>query len=281
MNSVLMSIKALYPQMGRGEKKIADWIMLHPRQLIEMSISELAEVCGCGDATVVRFSRRLGMSGYQGLKLGIAQELSSIDAQYDSTAVSKNDSCFEILKKHEREIMVALEYTRSVISAEAMEKAANLIMHAGKIVIFGLGNSSPIAVDAQHKFLRAGLYASAYCDNHMQAIAASHLKKGDVAIGISHSGSSTDVVHALKLARQAGAATVCITNYGTSPITKQSEVCLFTKAEETKHSILALSSRIAQLCIIDSIYTYIIAHSDSEVIDAIRETERALEQKKY
>ena len=68
-----MSIKALYPQMGRGEKRIADWILLHPHQIIGMSISELADVCGCGDATIVRFSRRLGLSGYQGLKIGVAQ----------------------------------------------------------------------------------------------------------------------------------------------------------------------------------------------------------------
>ncbi|MBD9097347.1 MAG: MurR/RpiR family transcriptional regulator [Ruminococcaceae bacterium] len=281
MTSVLMAIKALYPQMGRGEKRIADWILVHPQQLIGMSISELANVCGCGDATIVRFSRRLGQVGYQGLKISIAQELSANGSPAEPDAVLRSDSCFDIFRKRESEISAALEYTRSVLDRDAMDRAAEALMHAGNIAIFGLGNSAPIAVDAQHKFLRAGLYASAYCDNHMQAIAASHLKPGDVALGISHSGSSVDVVSAMRLAREAGAFTVCITNYGASPITRQSDVSLFTKAEETRYSILALSSRIAQLCIIDAIYTYIINHSDRAAMEAIRETERALEEKKF
>ena len=279
--SYLTSIKALYPQMGRGEKRIADWILLHPHKIIGMSISELAEVCGCGDATIVRFSRRLGLSGYQGLKIGIAQELSTLDKPQELSVITSADSCFDIFKKREQEVVVALEYTRNILSPDALEAAARYIMEADNIVLFGLGNSAPITVDAQHKFLRAGLPARAYNDNHMQAIVASHLKPGDVAIGISHSGSSTDIVYALKLARQQGATTICITNHGNSPITKHSDICLFTKAEETKHSILALSSRIAQLCIIDTLYSYIVVNKKDLSENAIRVTERALEEKKF
>ena len=279
--SYLTSIKALYPQMGRGEKRIADWILLHPHQIISMSINELAEVCGCGDATIVRFSRRLGLSGYQGLKIGIAQELSTLDKPQELSVITSADSCFNIFKKREQEVVVALEYTRNILSPDALEAAAKSIMEAENIVLFGLGNSAPITVDAQHKFLRAGLPARSYNDNHMQAIVASHLKPGDVAIGISHSGSSTDIVYALKLARQQGATTICITNHGNSPITKHSDVCLFTKAEETKHSILALSSRIAQLCIIDTLYSYIVVNKKDLSENAIRVTERALEEKKF
>lgn len=279
--SYLTSIKALYPQMGRGEKRIADWILLHPHQIIEMSINELAEVCGCGDATIVRFSRRLGLSGFQGLKIGIAQELSTLDKPQELTVAIHGDSCFDVFKKREREVVAALEYTRNVLDPESLEKAAKAIMESGNIVLFGLGNSAPIIIDAQHKFLRVGLHATAYSDNHMQAIVASHLKSGDVAIGISHSGSSTDIVYALKLARQQGATTICITNHGSSPITRQSDICLFTRAEETKHSILALSSRIAQLCIIDSIYNYIVLNKEDLTAEAIRVTERALEKKKF
>ena len=267
--------------MGRGEKRIADWILLHPHQIIEMSINELAEVCGCGDATIVRFSRRLGLSGFQGLKIGIAQELSTLDKPQELTVAIHGDSCFDVFKKREREVVAALEYTRNVLDPESLEKAAKAIMESGNIVLFGLGNSAPIIIDAQHKFLRVGLHATAYSDNHMQAIVASHLKSGDVAIGISHSGSSTDIVYALKLAREQGATTICITNHGSSPITRQSDICLFTRAEETKHSILALSSRIAQLCIIDSIYNYIVLNKEDLTAEAIRVTERALEEKKF
>ena len=74
MESIIIKMRSLYSDMGRGEKKIADYIFEHQKEIIGLSISELSAACGCGDATVVRFSRRLGLSGYQALKISIAQE---------------------------------------------------------------------------------------------------------------------------------------------------------------------------------------------------------------
>jgi DNA-binding MurR/RpiR family transcriptional regulator len=279
MGSVLLKIRGLYPKMGRGEKKIADWILSHPEDIIPMSISEFASACGCGDATVFRFARRLGLQGYQALKIGIAQEVASREPH--SVKIEKTDDCMTIYQKHAADIAQALEMTAGALSAEELANAANTILNARRVAIFGLGNSAPIAMDAQHKFMRAGLDATAYCDNHLQAIVASHLRAGDVALGISHSGSSVDIVEALRLSSQSGAKTICITNSGSSPIEKYSAIRLYTKADETRYTILALCSRIAQLAIIDAIYTYIVYNADAAANEAIRKTERALESKKY
>lgn len=154
-------------------------------------------------------------------------------------------------------------------------------MNARRIAVFGLGNSAAIAMDAAHKFLRLGLDAQSCTDNHMQAIIASHLDRKSVAIGISHSGSSKDIVDALRLSKIGGATTICVTNFGSSPIVEASDISIFTKSEETKHSILGMSSRIAQLTIFDAIYTYIVIHSDKEAVQAIYNTEFALKNKKY
>ena len=280
MESILLKIKRLYPEMGSSERKIADWLTANFQEIIGLSINELATRCGCGEATIVRFSRRLGLSGYQELKLKIAQE-SANTAQGGVLGVEQDDSCYDIFNKRIRDIAVALENTKAVLSPAEIEKAANIIKDARRIVIFGLGNSASIAVDAQHKLLRAGLDAIAYCDNHMQAIAASHLHKGDVAIGVSHSGASIDVVDALKTARETGATTICITNFGESPINEHSDIVLNTRSDETKYTILAMSSRIAQLAIFDAIYTYIVMHSNKAAVRAIKDAETALHSKKY
>lgn len=280
MESILVSIKEKYSQMGHSEKLIADWLMKNFSDMMNMSISELANNCGCGEATIVRFSRRLGLSGYQELKLKIAQE-SANTAAGGVMGIEQDDTCYEIFKKRISDIHIALENTKSVLNPEEFEKAANVLRTASRIVVFGLGNSASVAVDAQHKFLRAGLDAVAYCDNHMQAIAASHLHKGDVAIGISHSGASIDVVEALRTAKEAGASTICLTNFGNSPIQRVSDIVLNTRSDETKYSILAMSSRIAQLAIFDALYTYIVMNSNKAAVKAIKETETALQSKKY
>lgn len=278
MKSILLNIRSLYNTMGPGERKIADLLLSDPRSILPLSITQLAEKADCGIATPVRFSKRLGLNGYQELKIAVAQEVATLSNEKEQ--ISPTDSCYAMFTKRLRNIQVALQKTRSVLSPSAMDTAAKKIMNAERIVIFGLGNSAAIAHDAQHKFLRVGLNASACSDNHLQAIIATHLTPDCVAIGISHSGHSTDIVEALKLARISGATTICVTNYGSSPITEVSDICLFTQSEETQHSILAMSSRIAQLTIFDAIYTYIVANSSSSALEAIQNTETALRDKK-
>lgn len=279
VESVIQKIRTNYSEMGPAEKKIADFVTGNINDIMATSISELAELCGCGDATVVRFSRRLGFEGYQALKIAIAGDLGS--ASTISSEIEKTDSCYEIFSKRINDIAVALNNTQAVLDAEALEKAAKTIMHAKRIVVFGLGNSAAVASDAAHKFLRLGLNAQACTDNHLQAIIASHIDRQSVAVAISHSGSSKDIVEALKLSKIGGATTIAITNFGTSPIVEASDICLFTKSEETRHSILAMSSRIAQLAIFDAIYTYIVVNADKASMQAIYNTELALQNKKY
>lgn len=279
MESTIHKIRFLYNEMGSAEKKIADYILEHSGDIISYSISELSKLCGCGDATVVRFSRRLGFSGFQAMKIGIAQELSSASAI--SSEISKNDSCFEIFKKRISDITIALQNTETVLNSESLEQAAQTIMKANRVVIFGLGNSASIATDAAHKFLRLGIDAQACSDNHLQAIIASHLDRQSVAIGISHSGSSKDIVESLQLSKIGGASTICVTNYGSSPIVEAADIALFTKADETRHSILAMSSRIAQLAIFDAIYFYIVVNADKTSLQAIFNSETSLQNKKF
>ena len=278
MESIVHKMRFLYREMGPGERKIADYVSENPSEIVGISISDLAKRCGCGDATGVRFSRRLGFEGYQALKIGIAGELSHVSAVSE---VDKSDSCFDIFKKRIHDISVSLQNTESVLDPAALERAAGAIMHARRIVIFGLGNSAAIAMDAAHKFLRLGLNAQACSDNHLQAIIASHLDRQSVAVGISHSGSSVDIVEAMQLSKVGGATTIGISNYGASPLTKAVDISLFTKSDETRHSILAMSSRIAQLAIFDAIYTYIVVNSDRAAVQAIYNTETALQHKKY
>lgn len=279
MKSLFINVQAKYDEMGPSERRIADLLIADPGSILPLSITEFAKKARCGNATLVRFSKRLGLDGYKELKLAVAQEMATLSNPKEE--IVSEDTCYSMYTKRLYYIMDTLQKTRFSLKPESINRAAEKIMNARQIVIFGLGNSAAIAHDAQHKFLRVGLNASAYSDNHMQTIVASHLTSDCVAIGISHSGQSVDVVEALKLARISGAATICVTNSGFSPITEVSDICLFTQSEETQHSILALSSRIAQLTIFDAIYTYIVANSDTKATTAIRRTESALKEKKY
>ena len=278
MEKISIKIKMLYSQLGKAERKIADWIDGNPGKIISMSIVELAEQCSCSEATIVRFSKKLGLSGYQGLKIALASEGNSSSI---NTNISENDSAYDIYNKVCNDIYCSLEMTKKSLDPNALESAAEKICNAEKIIILGLGNSASVAMDMSHKLLRVGLNAVAYSDNHMQVIAASHLTENDLAIAISHSGSSKDIVDALKIAKAHGATTISITNEGKSPIDKETDILLCTSSSETKYNILALNSRIVQLAIIDSLYYYVAVKNSPIVLDSINQTEMSLLSKKY
>ena len=279
MESIIDSIQESYAKMGRGERKIADCILMDAKLVVGMSISELAEMCGCGDATVVRFARRLGLTGYQALKIRIAQEV-----KYNGTdfrTIESEDSCYDIFIKRRDGIVSTLEDTRKILSPRSLENAANAILNANRILIFGVGFSSSVAIDMQHKLMYAGFPATAYSDAHLQMISATHIERGDVAIGISLSGSSIDIVEALRTAKERGATTIAVTHYGISPIDEVSSIKICTQSSETSHANLGLCSRITQLAIIDALVSYLILKRGYVTSEAIKRSEKALECKLY
>lgn len=276
MNKTILNMKIHYEEFSKTEKKIADFLMQNPDGILPLYITELAERCGTSEATIVRFAKRLGFEGYQQLKIAIAQES---NLRPVSENITEQDDAFDIFSKVCQDIYCSLEKTRHGIQKQALQACCDKLLTADKILVFGLGNSASVALDTAHKIFRLGLNAVAYTDNHMQAIAAAHTNETSVVIGISLSGASKDIVNALQIAQQNGATTVAITNYGKSPIDKVSDIILHTVSDETNYRILGLSSRIAQLAIIDTIYSYLVCHI-KDANDKIAKTELALKTKK-
>lgn len=240
----------MYDEMGKSEKRVADWLFSHSGEVLPYSISDLAFKCESSEATIVRFSKRLGCSGYGELKLNLAKEH---EKKVIAPTITEDDDCYSIFEKVCNDAYMSLERTKKTLSPEAMSRAAEYISLARRVVIIGLGDSASVAEEASNKLLRAGCNSNAYSDTHMQAIAVSQMKPGDVLIGISQSGASKDIVEAMKTAKTKGATTMCLTSKERSPISRQSDVILLTDTEETRHSSLGLNSHISRLIVIDAL----------------------------
>ena len=276
MNRTLLKAQLLYNDMGKSEKKVADWLFSHSGEILPYSISDLASKCESSEATIVRFSKRLGCAGYQDLKLTLAKEH---DKRVIAPTITGEDDCYEIFEKVCNDAYMSLERTKKTLSPEAMTRAVRAITGARRVVLIGLGTSASVAEDAAGKLLRAGCNATAYKDTHMQTIAVSQLKDGDCLIGISQSGSSKDIVESMKTARTHGAATICVTSRERSPIVRQSDIVLLTDTGETLHSTLGLNSHLSRLVVIDAL-CYKIVYENSELAWEIGESEAELKSKR-
>ena len=282
-----ISSKAFYSRiqeklesLSKMERKTAECMAENQDKLIYASITELAELAGTSEATVTRVCTKLGYSGFQALKVSVARELVSQQEKIHEDL--KADSPPEmIIDKIFSSAIHTLTMTRKALDGKAVAGSIDALCRARRIAVIGNGNSGAIALDAQHKFLRIGLNVSAYTDDHMQMIAVVSMTKDDVLIAISHSGSSRDVAEAMQVAKENGATVISITNNGISPVSKLADIRLYTYSQETKYRTYAISSRMAELTIIDTLYTGVSLRLGDKAIQNFEALEKALVVKKY
>ncbi|WP_199738099.1 MurR/RpiR family transcriptional regulator [Falsibacillus albus] len=275
----IASIRSHYSQFSDTEKKIADYILGNPDKIIHSTINQLAEDLGVADSTVFRFCKRIGFKGYQAMKIALASEIVTPIKDIHET-ITEEDTVQTITEKVFRSNMKTIEDTLHITNESALESAVNMICSANRIDFFGNGGSGIIAMDAYHKFIRTGLTVYASNDSHIQLMTASQLTKNDCAVFISHSGSTTDILEVLKIAKDAGATTIGITNYGKSPLSKSVDIPLYTVSDETDYRSEALSSRIAQLTLIDALYVNIMTKRQSEGKQALKKMRSAISLKR-
>ena len=266
--------------LSKKEQKTAEYMAAHQGQLIYASITELAELAGTSEATVTRVCSKLGYRGFQALKVSVAQEMvrpqDKIERDLQTDATAEN-----IVEKVFSNAIETLVMTQKAMDMSAVERCIDVLSKARRIAIIGNGNSAAIALDAQHKFMRLGLDACSYTDDHMQMIAVSALKKGDVIIVISHSGSSRNAADTLCLANERGATSISITSNGISPVSKLADIRLYTYSQETRYRTYALASRMAELTIIDTLYTGVALRLGEKSVASFEALEKALVVKKY
>ncbi|MDF2887115.1 MAG: MurR/RpiR family transcriptional regulator [Lacrimispora sp.] len=253
----LTRIRAEYNQFTKTEKKVADYILQNYREVLFMSITDLAEACEVGDTSVFRFCKTLELKGYQEFKMQLSLSL------HDETTgqgrlegdISLKDSFAEVSRKVLNTNMSALEETYSLLNEESFDRVIRCLYEAKRICFFGVGASMLSAMKAVNKFLRIEPKVSCVSDSHMQAMVASMMGEGEVAVIFSYSGATKDTIHVAELAKRAGAATICITRFVKSPLTSFSDVTLLCGANEGPLQGGSTSSEISQMFLIDLMYT--------------------------
>jgi DNA-binding MurR/RpiR family transcriptional regulator len=276
----LIRIQSAIAVLKPAERSIAEFVLAHPEKVIYMSVSELGREVEVGDSTVIRFCRALGYEGYQEFKLRLAQDLVE-PVKFIHEKIGFQDTAAELVQKIFQTNLKAVENTQRSLDPAMVERAAEKLARATRIDFYGSGYSAYSALDAKSKFLRLGLVADAFADGHMQAMAASALGATAVAVGISHTGTSRDVVDALSIARAQGASTIAITNFSPSPITRGVDAVLLTASAETPFGGEVLTSRIAQLCVIDVISVAVAIRLGEPCLEFIHRASEAVKNKRY
>lgn len=271
-NSVVTAIHQRLSALTPTERRIAEYVLAEPQAVVESSITRLAEECEVSVASVARFTRSVGFGGYPDMRLALATELSRSASDQERFQVSAGDvSRYDDVATTVRKIAfaeaAAIERTARQIDLDELERCVAEVRDARRIDIYGAASSGLAAQDLEQKLHRAGLVAQARTDHHLALTGAALLDGRDVAIAISHSGRTLEIVQAAQVAGRAGATTIAITNNPKSPLARACDLVLVTAVSESTFRSGAMASRIAQLAILDFLYTRI-AQADYDTISA-------------
>lgn len=253
----LVKMRTAYNQFTKAEKKVADYILQNPKEVLFMSITDLAEVCQVGDTSVFRFCKSMDLKGYQEFKMVLSLSLNEDDKEGNrfSGNINLTDTFEELARKVLNTNIQALTETHSLLNEAVFHEVIDCLHEAERIVFFGVGASALTALKATNKFLH--IEPKVYCiqDSHMQAMTASVMRPKETAVIFSYSGATKDTIHVAQLAREAGAKVICITRFSKSPLTSYADFVLLSGANESPLQGGSTSGEISQLFLVDLMYT--------------------------
>jgi RpiR family carbohydrate utilization transcriptional regulator len=284
---MLERIQAALPALPPAEQRVAKLVLADARSFASLPVSELAERAQVSKPTVIRFCRSVGYDGLADFKLKLAGAVSE-GVPFVHRAVDADDKTGDIVVKVIDNAVSALLKYRNDAASHAIERAIVALVAAcrngRRIEFYGVGNSGIVAQDAQHKFFRLGVTASAVSDGHVQVMSATMLQPGDCAVIISNSGRSRDLLDAAEIARRKGATTIVITASG-SPLANASSgpqhVLLAANHPEDYDRYSPMVSRLMHLVIIDILTTGVALRLGAALRPMLAEIKRNLRAKRY
>ena len=222
-----------YDTFFEAEKKIADYILEHKSEIIDMTVAELALASGTSDATVSRFCRRCGFNGFHHLKITLAKEVAeergkSVEVSNDISRDNIAQSLQNILANKAAE----LTQTVSMMDPVQLGKILELIEHARTVQLVAVGNTIPVALDGAFKFNQLGIQAVSGTIWETQMAFTCNMGPEDVVIIISNSGFSKRLMTLTAVAKENHCKMIAITNNAASPLGQASDYHITTATRE-------------------------------------------------
>ena len=254
--SVRDQIFSTYESLYDAEKKVADYLINHPNEAIEMSVSELARHCDASQATIVRFCKKIGCKGFHQLKIKMAgeqrqQEEHTVSSEINLKNMEQSMNNIQASKLEE------LKATFANINPIELKEIIERIMKADMIEFAAMGNTIPVALDGAYKFNQLGLKAVSSTIWESQEAFSRLLKKNDVLFAISASGASKRLINMVKIAKENEAMTIAITNQAKSPLAEASDYVILTATREHIFHDQVSFTRMAAMAIIDTLFLFL------------------------
>lgn len=268
MTSIELRIRSIYDSLSNAEKKVADYFLNNMENVFNKPIAQLAQESGVSKVAWVRFCKDIGYDGLKDLKKALFTQMREkpdvavADPFSDVRDVTDTQSLIQGIKQNS---IRAIQDTAEMLDPDALENAARAILNARSVRIFGVGASGMVGNDLHSKLIRINKNSYFATDHHTQLTYAASMTSQDVAVLISMSGTTSEVLEILALLKRCQTPSIALTKYSKTPLAMHADTVLYISSPEITMRSGAMSSRLAQLMVIDALFTAV-AHMDYESV---------------
>ncbi|EJW19990.1 MurR/RpiR family transcriptional regulator [Paenibacillus alvei] len=280
-DNILIKIRDMKDSLTPVERIVAEYVLANLEEIPHLSIKNLAQLTKTSDASVLRFCKTMGYSGYRSFIVSISASIGSMDDEQKDqyTDIQPGDDLDTIISNISRNNSKSIEDTLCVIDRKEIARAVQVLRESNRVVFFGIGASGLVAIDGEQKFSRINKMCHAYTDGHSQLTAATLLDKGDVAIFVSNSGDTIEILDTLEIAKKNGACVIAITKYTKSELAENADIVLSISTPEVTIRSGAMGSRIAMLTVIDILFAGVASAEYKNVKKYLTKTHNILASK--
>lgn len=275
-HEVLRKIESMMPLFSPKEKGLAHYILQHASEITVLSTKALSELCAVSEPTLIRFTRKLGYSGYREFKLKLTAEVMSKPINGTLIHMEEEDSPMDIYRKLAAFTISSINSTASTLDAHALQQAVDCIYTAAqnkkRIFLSGMGASSLMAASFQVKLMRLNIESIFYSDIHLRLEACTNLEQGDLFLCFSALGTSKENYELIDIAKKKGAIILSITQYGSKKLAKLSDIVLYTSVIENNLRLASQTSRVIHTMIEDTLFLALALKDYSTIADSVKKT---------
>lgn len=277
--SILIRVKQALPTLSKAESRIAEAVLIDPEAAVHMTTAQLARAASVSDPMISRYCRSMGCSSFPEFKVQLAKSLVR-NQSFISEVISPEDDARGYIDKRINANQAALEYLRSSLQADTIERAVQVLGQSKRIEIFGMGGAAAIAKDAHHKLFRLGIPTSAYEDHLTQRMAAAAADPSTAILLLSFTGRTRAMLESARIARASKATLIAITNPD-SPLAEMADITI-TSGDQLEDTTVyvPMTTRIIILTIIDILVTGVALSLGPEMQEHMKKIKQSLDETK-
>lgn len=281
MKKGLYRLEVYYKQSAtESEKEVLRFLINQTREAVEMDIHTMAKKCFCSPATIVRICKKNGFSGFKELKQALWNDMNfSKQLMQVNLDAPSGEKIPNIVANVLNTNIMAIQNIYNLLDFDELDRIVALLLSQRYVYLYGIGASFLVAKDFQQKLERINKRTFLYEDIHLQLISSTHLEPGDVAIIVSYSGITKEIIEIAQNVKMCGGKIIAITKYGTNKLSSMSDFNLFVPMLEKPLRVGASSSRVSQLSVVDIVYNTYISLEKDKSMEKILSTNKLLEKK--